>query len=431
MAGICDGLAVITEHAQDGGFDWAGGIDASLVVVECLRGMGAVVSIDVEEMFDGAFNEQVEQLIGLLRESVLIPTLRNDNTMTYLFESHVVSEVCSFISHLAVCNKEPFSIDSSLLVTLLEPLNLLQTGQINFANTQADVIISACLAGVGSVFRQGSATDALVKAVLQLILNSIVAPNAELPSKILDAAKSLLGECLKQKCVSLKEQQLIACDLASTENWEGWSVISTLNDGKAIAKSLEVVQETLRSSDPAESQVAALAAIRSVAQKASGPVVGRLLRTVGADVVVVLYQYGTMKFPDLAPTHRTAGCADAMKIILIAYRQILAEDNDEQVSNFLSVIFETFLAVLRYNGLPNHPTHEPFGDPALGRICAQAVLHVARTSPMQSKKCMATLSEHDRTLLEFAVRAEMSGYAKAQQQAPAKKKLSLKGFQSI
>ena len=180
----------------------------------------------------------------------------------------------------------------------------------------------------------------------------------------------------------------------------------------------------------AEGQVAALAAIRTVAQKAAVPVVGRVLHAVGADVVTVLYQYGTMKINELSVTHRTVACADAMKIILIAYQQISAEDVDEHVASFLSVMFETLLAVLRYNGVPNHLSPEPAADPALGRISAQAILHVARTTPIPFKNCMATLSDLDETLLEFAVRAEMSGYAKAQQQAPAKKKLSLKGFKT-
>jgi hypothetical protein len=69
---------------------------------------------------------------------------------------------------------------------------------------------------------------------------------------------------------------------------------------------------------------------------------------------------------------------------------------------------------------------------ALGRIAAQTIVHVARTTPACFKSCVALLTDIERALLEFAVRAELSGYATAtttaQSNEPVKKKLSLQGF---
>jgi len=95
---------------------------------------------------------------------------------------------------------------------------------------------------------------------------------------------------------------------------------------------------------------------------------------------------------------------------------------------FLSLFFDVLLVLLRFNGLPNHPAPSGKGDQAIGRMCAQTVLHIARTSSEPFKSHMASVLEQDRTLLEFAVRAEMTGYAMGTGQPAEKKKLSLKGF---
>jgi hypothetical protein len=95
---------------------------------------------------------------------------------------------------------------------------------------------------------------------------------------------------------------------------------------------------------------------------------------------------------------------------------------------FLSVVFEVWTAVIQFNGLPNQPSPNSRADPTLGRLSAQAIVHVARSSPVAFKTSVAGLSDHGRALLEFSVRAEMNGYAAAPTQAPVKKKLSLKGF---
>jgi hypothetical protein len=119
-----------------------------------------------------------------------------------------------------------------------------------------------------------------------------------------------------------------------------------------------------------------------------------------------------------------------MKVVMSAYQNLVATGvDDTQMAAFLSVIFEVWTAVIQFNGLPNQPAPNAGADANLGRLSAQAIVHVARTSPVAFKTSVAEgLSDHGRALLEFSVRAEMSGYAAAPTQAPAKKKLSLQGF---
>ena len=440
IAGIYDGMD--KSDASNITIDWARGIDSSLAVTDCLDGMSVVARNGSVDLFSEEVGSNIEALVVFLLDCVWLPALgieKGSELSTEKFAriplcDEVLSAVCGFIRSLAESESDIFHQNSTLLVPLLKPLNLLQNGDVKFGDPSVCKVVSACLAGVGGLIRRGIASGALVKAMLHLALKDILTSAVEAPEAVREAGKALMKECLTHESVTLKEQQRITNQLAAAGNWEGWTAVSTINQGALIVKSLEVVQETLIDFEKPEAQVTALATLRMMIQKESSPspLVGQILFKIGADIIVVLYRYGTWKIPDVATSYRTAACADSMKIILSAYQQISADDSDEQqVASFLSVVFGTLLAVVRFNGLPNHASPEVHGDPALGRMCTQAIVHVARTTPAPFKSCVATLTDHDRPLLEFAVRAEMSGYAVAAQQAePSKKKLNLKAFKT-
>jgi hypothetical protein len=118
-----------------------------------------------------------------------------------------------------------------------------------------------------------------------------------------------------------------------------------------------------------------------------------------------------------------------MKILLTSFMQLVLSSADESdFATFLDVVFRIFLAVIRFNGFPNHPSPHSGGDPALGRLCAQAILHIAKTAPAPFKTCAAALPPHDRNLLEFAVRGELTGYHQTHGTSQQKKKLNLASF---
>jgi hypothetical protein len=157
--------------------------------------------------------------------------------------------------------------------------------------------------------------------------------------------------------------------------------------------------------------------------------IGPIMNGVGAEVLSFFNMYGAQPAVSrAAQARRTTVCADAMKIVLLAFQQLLADTTPEPVFvAFLMVTFEYMLMILRYNGLPNHPPPRAESDPALGRMTAQAIVHIARTSPLNFKATLGSMTETNRAALEFAVRAEMTGYANATAQAQPKK-ISLKGF---
>jgi hypothetical protein len=193
-----------------------------------------------------------------------------------------------------------------------------------------------------------------------------------------------------------------------------------------------IIQRLLQDSSIPDQQLGAVSALRALLQSVVPPsdFAGRVVCAVGAEILSVFQSYGTLNVSKEAQAYRTTACAECMKIVLFTNQQFAADDSsgENEIATFLVVLFQSFISVLRFNGLPNHPPPQAGSDPAIGRMCAQAITHIARTTPLPFKSSMAGLSEHDRAVLEFAVRAEMSGYATAAAQAPVKKKLNLKSF---
>jgi hypothetical protein len=438
FAGVNDAMSVQSLVDQESTYMWTKGIDRNALQVNCLRGIIPVVKDIPESIFDSGWSEDIDNIVGMILNKVFIPFLKSSGsgdadkvTSGHSSDGTVVTECCNLLRELAMSKSDALRNDSVLLVTLLTPLDLLQNGEIQLGDSFAATIISTCLTAVGTVIALPRTSESLVKAMLQLVLKTILEAKKEFPHQVKDAAKRLLKECLRHSAIDLNERQRIACDLATAGNWDSWAVLSSVDDGLTIAPSLEIVQTVLRDCSTAPSQLAILSVLSGVIQSASipSPLVGRIFHYVGGDVLATLYQYGTLKVPAAARAHRQGACANSVKLVLIAYQQISSDESDgQQVATFLSILFETLLAILRFNGLPNHPSPQTDGDEALGRMSAQAILHIARTTPVPFKASMASLSDHDRGLLEFAVRAEMTGYVVQGQQAPVKKVLNVRSF---
>ena len=125
--------------------------------------------------------------------------------------------------------------------------------------------------------------------------------------------------------------------------------------------------------------------------------------------------------------NRVTVCTESVKVNVMAYQYLTSVSTEEdKLISFISTLFEVLVENIRMNGLPNHPSGKVGADETIGRMCAQVFVHVARTTPMVFKSTMQSISPESRTVLEAAVRADMSGYAAPQRET--KKKISLKGF---
>lgn len=443
--GLDDCLTGFANAAAKTASGWCGGVDSSEVAVNCLKGLRAFAS---NSSTHGQLSEvelDIDELLQRLREAVLLPALghtiasssdeqekdshEKKQAFLQLSESQqvaVATEICALILHSA---GTPGKASSAVLLSILEPLDLLQRGQLDFAMIAVELILSTCLSAASVLISMSKTEDSFVKSMMLVAMDVQLSENS-IPDSVNQAARNLLATCLSHTAVEAKDRRLVAQQLAKIGDWETWSAICSSDDGLAASGSSEGLKIVLLDTENPEQQLQALAAVRKLVQTQKSNLVGAVINEVGAEVLHFFKMYGTM--PALsrsAQARRTAACAEAMKIVLVAFQQLVSDSAPENMFvAFLMVVFEYMLLVLRFNGLPNHPPPQTESDPALGRMAAQAIVHIARTAPAQFKVSLGSMADADRAVLEFAVRAEMTGYTSAAAAAAPKKKLSLKGF---
>lgn len=412
---------------------WWFELDDSLVLLDSLVGLSSFLQEGPASVVATHVMPFTDKLILLLEEHVIMPTLTHgkqnkppSSTRTRI-NPDVITEVCNLLCHLAELGSLTLPQDSALLRCLLLPLNLMQTKSLNFEEISVDIIVAASLKGMTSLIQNGKTPDIVVRAMVHLTLTGLNRSENIFPATMNTGLSDLLVECLKKDVLILKEKQEIACELVSSGNWVTWSALPAIEDGVLVVKSFENIRKLLRDKSDMKNISLAMQSILGVLQRetSQNPIVGTVFYYLGEDMLCLLYLYGIGEQHDAS--RRLILCGDLMKMILMAYQLCLTESDSGVMSSFMSSVFPVFFAIIRFNGLPSHPSPEKFGDIMLGRICAQAILHSARTDPNAFKECVGMLSEVDRTLLEFSIRAEMTGYATTQQ-VPEKKKLIVTGF---
>jgi hypothetical protein len=430
FAGFHDSIGFATNPSPDADVpEWAAGIDRGEVASRCLQGISALVSNSEILEAEETWQQEIHKTMMMLSEFVLTPTFSTADSESPKMNPELVETTCAFLSALS---SNPIMVEdkeSTVLFSLLRPLDQLQRNSGALSEEGTAMVASACLNAVGGIIAKPGTTKPLVEAMIAFILT--MASNNQGPSSVKTAIRSLLQGCLEHQSIGVKEKSSIAAALAKAGDWDAWSVVARLDEGAAAGQSLKVVQSVLLDSKRPEQQLAAIAQISLLLQSAPppNPLVGRVVYGIGAEILSVFQAYGTQNVLKRVQSERPKTCANCMQICLVAYQQFASDAGDEELASFLVVMFEAFIAILRYNGLPNHPPPQAGSDPAIGRMCAQAILHVARTTAVPFKTTMARMADHDRAVLEFAVRAEMTGYATAAP-APAKKKLNLKSFKT-
>jgi hypothetical protein len=417
---------------------WVPLLDCSEVVADCLCGLSALAKGAGEVALEDAWHGELESVSSVLLSEVLSPVLplasksNGDvkdtvaNPLKRKLPQRLVIESCRLIETLAASKTLAQRERPCLMMAVLGPLDAVQSGTVQFTDPVVDIIIASSLNSASSLVKLSSSSDTLIKAMLQVATEHLQGAGSD---KVKESAKELLGCVFHHNSVTLPMQERIADDVATAGNWAAWSALCRASaDGHGVSNSLSIVQEQLVGYDFPEQQMAALTAVRQVVQQlASSPVVGRILHAIGPEVFGILHAYGTLRISDKNYSYRTVACADAVKVVLVAYQQLASEE--DKLPTFLTVLFASFINTIRFNGLPNHPSPQTGADAALGRMSAQSIMYVARTTPSAFKASLAALSEHDRAVLELAVRAEMSGYATTVQAAP-KRIIDLKGFKS-
>lgn len=446
FSGLDDSIFALSSQQKAKASDWCGGIDSSEVAVYCLYGLRIFVEDALMARRFTKRGSDIEKVLDRLLDTIILPALgqepkhaqqdeagKEGGQKTFLLarkdrQTAVVKEACVLLRHVAANTLE---VSSSLLMSILTPLDLLQRKVIGFGGSHVEDIISMCLHAARELILLSKAQDSFVKSMAKVALDVHLTGKA-IPFKVNQASRLLLEACLAHKAVETKDRRFMAYELAKTGHWETWSVVCTMDQEAAAAASMDVLRAALLDDSKPDKQLETLAVLRKLAQIPDSSLAGFLMNEVGAEVLHFFKTFGTFAagatLSRAGRSQRTTACTDAMKIVLVSFQQLVSDSVEEQIFvAFLTVVFDYMIIMLRFNGLPNHPLPQTGSDPTLGRMTAQAVLHIARTAPAAFKATMASMSETDRSVLEFAVRAEMTGYATSAQ-APGKKKLNLEGF---
>lgn len=433
--------SIPTSDSKDGQprhIPWVPLLDSSEVVADCIRGLTALVNGADEVAFEDSWQGDLEKVCTVLSREILLPALcrsrvSNDGanaTATTPVKSHppqrLIVESCRLIEMVAASETMGQRERPVLMMAVLWPLNELQSGNILSTDPLADIVVASSLKCASSLMKASSSSESLVTAMLHVATDILRVYGTD---DVNEAARELLGCVVLRDTITLPMRQKIACDVLEVGNWAAWVALClTSSDDRGISTSLSIVQKKLSEYDFPEQQMAALTAVRQVVQHHTpSPLAARILQGVAPELFGILHAYGTLKISPKNYSFRTVACADTVKVVLGAYQQLASEK--EMLPAFLTVLFASFINMIRFNGLPNHTSPQPGADAALGRMSAQSIMYVARTTPAAFKASLAALSEQDRAVLELAVRAEMSGYAPTTQSVP-KKKLDLKAFKS-
>ncbi|KAL3937599.1 MAG: hypothetical protein SGBAC_007324 [Bacillariaceae sp.] len=425
FAGTHDAItASKSANLQRRDVNWISGMDVATVLCDCLQAVNLLVSKPVILSVDDEWSKSVETTLSEIAKEILLPALVDGSNGS---NARVVAASCALLESLVKTSALELSSESPLLLSLMFPLEQLQKGSIRVTDTHASMVVSACLKVVGSIVSKPATPTDLVKAMLQFIVTS---SHKDTPENVKLSTHFLLRECMKHTSISSQDQSMLASKMIKKRDFDGWAVIVQTNDGLAANASFEMLQQLLLGSSH-EDQIGAATAICELVQNASSPspIIGRVTAVIGVEILAVFQMYGTLTVLKEYHVHRTNICASCIKFVLAAIPQFTSDSVvDEEIAKFLVVIFMALIPVVRYNGLPNHPLpNGQLSDPAIGRMCAQTMVHIARTAPVPFKTSMTLMNEQDRAVLEFAVRSDMTGYAVAAK-APVKKKLNLKGF---
>jgi len=412
---------------------WADSLPPDEILTCCLYSMRAWLDSSLGVMEDGA-KEEIATVISTISEVILFPSMgiRTSSSDTDdakkekppLISNITIVECCKFLEAVAQSSIE--GIEPTLLVALLTPFDAMQKGELDVSKGHALIVLPYLLKAVSRWIQNKHAKESLVNAMLQLSIE-LLSKQQEVPKDLHQAGESILTDCLNNDAISAAKQRAIGLEMGSRGKWDAWAIICARSEA-ALSSSIEKAKEAVGDVRDSARHLATLSALRLVVQGASSTTVGIVVKGAGAQVMSLLKGYGTLSLPTSdMKQHRTVVCADAMKILLVTYQQLSSSEESLLVA-FVSTLFDVWVEVIRFNGLPNQASPQAGADPTLGRIMAQAIVHVARTTPTAFKTSMTTLSDHSRAVLEFAVRADMSGYASSATQTTTKKKLSLKGY---
>lgn len=343
----------------------------------------------------------------------------------------LIRQACGLIEDL--CQQHHVRVESSIITrAVLSPLVALQDNRV-VETDGASIITSSCLRA--SLFLLQSHPEEgrgeYERALVQLVL--VLAKDSSGHDEKMETSLILLDACCKTTTMSHEDWGNISSFTARNGMWDAWAIIcSTLPPGYGIMCSIGDIKSSLEDLHSCTRHTSALVALR-VALQSGGveepSLLCYVLRFIGYEILQLFKAHALCQLDEVGmDERRITVCAESIKLNLMAFQHLISMTEEEgNVVSFISILFEILVESISFNGMPNRPSGKAGADEVLGRMCAQVFVYIARTSPIIFKSTLSIIAPDSRTILESAVRADMSGYAS---KTDTKRKISLKGFVS-
>lgn len=408
----------------------------------CLMALQNIMEVQgqINCLFD---NDERSVVLQLVLKTILYAWVesKDDGEVQYKPKSNdatamtLAAKGCEFVE--SAFETASNCVDIGLVTTLLSPLVQIQESDesYTFDGSMRSRINNSLVTSLEILNGKDLLDHNIVKALLDLCVKNIHFVQEDENTQ---AFSRLMRSCLVKDCVTETQRILYASHAAHSGNWAAWELIcSCTNDVKVVIQNKELLESALKNYSDQNAQQCVLGAICNVL-KVHDNWTPNVLGTVGHKVLDLFCAYGTSG--TVPKQNRILACSTCLKLIMMSVQFLINQGNetppearaqfDAEVAKYLTVIFEKFVLVISYNGLPNQQNHSNSGsDGIFGRMCAQFFVHILRSCASSFKLCISQLEERPRMILESSVRADMSGYA-VQATAPTKKKLNIKSFVS-
>ena len=391
------------------------------------------------------YQEEISDLLLLVSEKCFLPILgvQNESIVLNSIEmkknndiiNFMISEICELIEITCKVHKQNESLFNKdiLIKVVFTPLNAWQSGRIS-TNIDRDMmhkIMIACLQSACSLVipvECDKKSDDFLQATINLTTSILNFKNVH--NKMLrGTAKKLLKDCIKSPSLSLPMMQSIVRQVALQGNWDAWATFcANMESDSGISCCVDVMKQSLQDFNNIDGQVWALEGLKTCLQEKDSLLIP-LVRYVGPVVINLFRVYGSSS-NSVDMKKKTIICADALRITMQSIQGLNRTDQGDGLIVMLDLVFTVMVELLEFNGLPSKPSGNQMSDPAIGKMCAQALLHSVKSFPNPSKSVISRMESGKRAILESAVRAEMIGN-QVQNNGPTKKKLSLKKFTKV
>ena len=355
-------------------------------------------------------NELIKEVISLAR-----------NLSSKLFDESAIVETS--INSLAKYN-EKVNLAVVLLIEILCSMEIPEGERV--ALFQAITMsLSRCCCSFSNL-RSQKLLAIMLKSILNLIRNKSELDNIEYVrfffrkscdfiemeescDEIMETATALVVYCFSSNYMAQPDMYSLISNAARDKKWKLWKILCENVDSElGIIMSIEHFKNVFGSSNFTTIPLA-LESLCTIAKSKSSDInlIQSFMHEVGDSIFFLLKKFGDNS-TECDPSASLKVCIECITILSLAFQSLIQKEGD--LIQFSDICFAAFVEVIKSNGLPNQPAG---GDVNKGRLCASVLVRWARVSPSAFKASLGNMTDEGRSLVENAVRSEMSGYPAA------------------